>query len=181
MCISVIISEVKRKRFENIYNEYFSLVKHVCCGYLGDEELSTNTVQDVFVTFWNNMDMVKELSERNFLLTIAKNKCLNILRHKIVEQKYKEHSLYNMKLDLINLSALEHSTSSIYCKEIEKIIHNEVNKFPDSFIRTFHYKVFEGLSNKKISLIEDVSERTIEYRLRKINLALKERLKEYIK
>lgn len=172
---------MKKRIFEKLYHDYFALVKHVCRGYLGSDELAMDTAQDVYVSAWNNIDSLKPGHEKGFLLTIAKNKCLNILRHKSIGEKYGEYSQHRANLNMINLTALENSTGLIYKKDIERIIYKEIEKMPESINRTFCMRVYDGMSSKKIARVEGVSQRTIEYRLKRANTILNLKLDDYLK
>lgn len=170
---------MKETYFKTLYHDYFSLVRHVCHSYLSDESLAMDTAQEVYVAAWNNLDKFISGREKGLLVTIAKNKCLNILRRRCIDLKYSEHSQYNEKVNLINLTALEYSADTTYCKDIETIISRELKKLPVEFANTFRMRIYQGLPNREIAEIEGVSVRTIEYRLRRINTILEKQLTDY--
>ena len=76
--------------FEGLYRDYFTRTLFFAQQYLPDPEEAREIAQETFVTLWEKRTEIRpDLSVQAFILTIAKHKCLNVLRKKIAEQKYK--------------------------------------------------------------------------------------------
>ena len=54
---------------------------------LGDEDEAKDAVQDVFAKLWAGTSPLREESQRTFLLTCVRNRCLNIIAQRKTEQK----------------------------------------------------------------------------------------------
>ena len=75
--------------FEGLYRDYFTRTLFFAQQYLPDPEEAREIAQETFVTLWEKRTEIRpDLSVQAFILTIAKHKCLNVLRKKIAEQKY---------------------------------------------------------------------------------------------
>ena len=53
---------------------------------LGDEDEAKDAVQDVFAKLWAGTIPLREESQRTFLLTCVRNRCLNIIAQRKTEQ-----------------------------------------------------------------------------------------------
>ena len=77
--------------FEGLYRDYFTRTLFFAQQYLPDPEEAREIAQETFVTLWEKRTEIRpDLSVQAFILTIAKHKCLNVLRKKIAEQKYSD-------------------------------------------------------------------------------------------
>ena len=54
---------------------------------LGDEDEAKDVVQDVFAKLWAGTIPLKEESQRTYLLTCVRNRCLNIIAHRQTQQE----------------------------------------------------------------------------------------------
>lgn len=82
------IKERDEEYFEKIYNEYYSLVKYVVYDILKDIEDTQDICQDVFLTLYEKIDQYEGKNFKYWLLQIAKNKALNHLKKRKLENTY---------------------------------------------------------------------------------------------
>lgn len=70
--------------FDNLYNSNYPKVLRLCLGYTnGDDMLSKDLAQDVFIKVWENMEAFRnESSISTWIYRITVNTCLMSLRHK---------------------------------------------------------------------------------------------------
>ena len=54
---------------------------------LGDEDEAKDVVQDIFAKLWTGTIPLKEESQRTYLLTCVRNRCLNIIAHRQTQQE----------------------------------------------------------------------------------------------
>lgn len=68
--------------FENLHNQYFSMVLHLCRGFMkGDNELAYDPAQDVFINVWNALSGYRaEASYKTRIYRITVNTCLLQIR-----------------------------------------------------------------------------------------------------
>ena len=57
------------------------------CILLGDEDEAKDVVQDVFAKLWDGTNPLREESQRTFLLTCVRNRCLNIIAQRQTHQE----------------------------------------------------------------------------------------------
>ena len=103
--------------FEIIYNTYYSRLYYYTFQFITDEENSKDIVNDVFEKIWIQRHELKLETLSSYLYTLVRNRCLDYLRHKKVEQQYAD--LYDL------ISQKEFDDSELYeyrMSRIEKII-----------------------------------------------------------
>lgn len=76
--------ELKEAQFEEIYNTNYPLVFRLCNGYTnGDESLSKDLAQDVFIKVWEHLESFRnDASISTWIYRITVNCCLLELRNK---------------------------------------------------------------------------------------------------
>ena len=78
--------------FEEIYLEYGKIVCFKIMEYIKNQDVANDLMQDVFVSFFNNLNKIKFDSIKYYLLVTAKNKALDYLKNKnnniIIDEKY---------------------------------------------------------------------------------------------
>lgn len=68
--------------FENLHSQYFSMVLHLCRGFMkGDRDLAHDLAQDVFINVWNALPGYRaEASYKTWIYRITVNTCLLQIR-----------------------------------------------------------------------------------------------------
>ena len=101
--------------FEKIYKLYYPKMFAFAKNYIQANEDAENVVQDVFVVLWEKKDELElSCTLTTYLFTLVKNRCLNYLRHKLIEEEFNTQ----MKEELgFKLYALE---SGYFGEEIKK-------------------------------------------------------------
>jgi RNA polymerase sigma-70 factor (ECF subfamily) len=89
---SYLYSELKsrsRQAFEYLYDNYSAALYGVIVNVLHDEELSNDSLQEVFVKIWNNFDSYNPQKSRlyTWMLNIARNHAIDRLRSKNIRTK----------------------------------------------------------------------------------------------
>src|SRR4051794_24115173 len=75
---------------EELFKRYYPRLCHFAFQMLNDHVMAEDIVQDAFVAYWDNKEMVSSntLSIRSFLYTSIRNSCYNISRRKKVVERY---------------------------------------------------------------------------------------------
>ena len=151
--------EEKKKRFEYIFLHYFPKVKSFAYKLLQSEEDAEDVAQDVFVKLWNYdsavWDEVKSLDV--YLYTITRNQIFNQLKHKTVENAYKE-KISKGKLEMTEQEFYE----PLYVKELQLIVKLALEQMPPQRRRIFMLSRYSHMSNLEIANKLELSVRTVE-------------------
>lgn len=166
--------------FEHLYEEYFNKAKFYANQYLRDVELAKDVAQDSFITLWEKRNEIKpELSIQAFILTIVKNKCLNILRKRITERQYSSKVM--MQEEMANLSALTDNTADEYLLvEITEMVEATLQEMPEKMSAVYRMNREKDLTYDEIAQHLDVSVKTVEYRMSKALYFFRLKFKDYL-
>lgn len=79
---------MKNKRFTKIYEEYRKLVMKIAYDSLKDRFLAEEICQQVFISFYEHMDEVKDTSVKSWLIVSSRNAVVEYLRkQKVMRNK----------------------------------------------------------------------------------------------
>ena len=77
--------------FRAIYDMYYSRILIYCSGYVTDKNIAQEMTQDTFVRLWEKSDLLPDDTMfQPLLYRIARNNCLNYLKHLKVIEKYQK-------------------------------------------------------------------------------------------
>lgn len=83
--------EQKEQQFEQLFHSEYGRMYRLAYILLGDEDEAKDAVQDVFASLWDGSITLREESQRSYLLTCVRNRCLNIIaqweRHRKAEKQ----------------------------------------------------------------------------------------------
>lgn len=124
--------------------------------YVKNAEDADEIVNDTFLTLWEKKDEVlNDLTVKNYLYTIVRNKSLNFLKKK----KLDEVNLDNeFEVASINISVIE----QIQARETEQAIFEIIEKLPPKCKQIFVLSRKEHMNNKEIASLLEISEKTVE-------------------
>ena len=168
-----------QKCFSQIYSTYFIKMTRFSQAYVIAEEDAENIVQDIFLYLWEHPEVFRTIDNMDaFLFTLVKNRCLNFLRHKFIEEEYNTQMKEELGFKLYALESLEYSYQSE--KELQEIIQRALDTLPERCREVFIKSRIEGLKYKEISEELGISVNTVENHivtaLKKLRVALKDYL-----
>lgn len=76
----------KRSLFEQLFKKNYSRLCGLAYQYLNDIEESKDVVNDAFEAVWNKFHTLQMDTADTYLMTIVRNRCLNLLEHRKVQQ-----------------------------------------------------------------------------------------------
>lgn len=74
--------QAKEQQFKELFLSEYGRMYKAAYILLGDEDEAKDVVQDIFAKLWAGTVTIKEESQRTFLLTCVRNRCLNELSSK---------------------------------------------------------------------------------------------------
>lgn len=153
------------KAFEEVFTTYFDKVKYLLTGLLRSESEAEELAQDIFVKLWMNRESIDPGKAFNtYLYTIARNTALNYLKHKLVEENFK--NCFN-DLDV----AADSSDEILFAKEISLLMEMTVCRMPAQRRTIYQLSRGKGISNTEIAEKLGITKKTVENQL---SLALQE-------
>lgn len=144
--------------FEELFRFYYPRMRRYAIHFLQDEEEANDLIQDVFLQLWDQREDLQE--DKNiiaFLFTLLKNKCLNSLKKKVIENKYLQ---YQSLFETERLYALSFAQSTDF-KSMESQLNLEIEsliaQMPEKCGIVFRLKWIEGKKIKEIATLLDIS------------------------
>lgn len=167
--------------FGYFYEKYFRRIQSFCVQFIYDAEEAENMAQEAFVHLWQNRDSVDSINGiQSFLYTYSKSKCLNLIRHNKVKDKFK-NDLLNQKereLDIEVLNSISFDTLEL--TELERIIQESISDLPPKTREVFIKKRFENKKNSEIAAEMQVTLKAVEAHMTKALKILKTKLSDYL-
>lgn len=107
--------------FQCYYEQYYHALCLWVLRMIRDEREMHDMVQEAFVTLWQNRGTIEsELHLKMFLYQVVRNRCINYLKNKKVEEKYVREYLKTEE-ELFESSVLEEELHRIIIQEIERL------------------------------------------------------------
>ena len=77
----------REKQFKELFHSEYGRMFKAAYILLDDEDEAKDAVQDVFARLWDGTTPLREASQRTFLLTCVRNRCLNIIAQRQSRQE----------------------------------------------------------------------------------------------
>ncbi len=172
-----IIRKIKKgdiKAFELLFKQNYKDLCSYAFYYLKNTEDAEEIVQDIFFIIWKKREELNIKSIKSYLYQSVKNNCLQRIRHKSLNDKYKSY---------IKHSYSEHSEQAdkiLNAKEISEIIEKTFDSLPERCKQIFQLSRYEGLKYKEIAEKLSISIKTVEANMGKALKHFRNNLKAYI-
>jgi RNA polymerase sigma-70 factor (ECF subfamily) len=167
--------------FTYFYDKYFRRIQAFSVQFVYDKDEAENLAQEALLYLWQNRESVDSINGiQSFLYTYAKSKCLNMIRHNKVKDKFKSDVLNQKEreLDIEVLNSIQFDTLEL--TELERIIHESINELPPKTREVFIKKRFENKKNAEIAEEMQVTLKAVEAHMTKALKILKTKLSDYL-
>ena len=169
-----------KNSFRNIFREFYQPLCHLSQHYLEDEDEAKGVVQDAFVKLWEiRNELNPDSNLRNFLFTLVKNSCLNLLNRRKILLKHHEKIRW-MEMHYQYESLVRLGDDYLEFNELKEKIDQAIRNLPEHCRIVFEMSRFEDLKNREIADKLGVSQKTVEAHLTKALKILRNDLKDYL-
>lgn len=172
----ILVRELRKgnsKAYEELYAHFHKKLYNYCYKITKNELESQGLVQEVFISVWENRkNLDEERSFSGFLFKIARNKCLNVLKHKVSQRVY-YHYVKNGQYDPNDL------WNKIEFEELNKIISDTIESLPERRKEIFKLSRHHGLTYKEIGSRLEISENIVDHEIRKALGEIKDSLAKF--
>lgn len=169
------LSESDNSSYSIIFTTYYSDLVQFAGTFILDLDTCEELVQDAFVYFWENRQSLKiQTSLKSYLLKMVQNRCIDWLRHLKIQDQYNVYADHHLRL-------MENNTENyILYSELKANLEKALDSLPPEIALAFRLNRQEGLTQHEIAECQNVSVRTIEVRIGKALILLREQLKDYL-
>ncbi|MBN2011730.1 sigma-70 family RNA polymerase sigma factor [candidate division KSB1 bacterium] len=171
--------------FETIVKTYQDNVLNTCYHFLHDKLDAEDVAQDVFIEIFRSIGKYREEAQLStWIYRIAVNKSLDFIRKK----KRKKRFAYMVNLwggtddeTQLQLSSPENPENDLEQQEQIDILNSAINALPENQKIALTLSKYDGLSNKQIADILDISLSAVESLIHRAKQNLQKRLYNYFK
>ncbi|MEI7423883.1 MAG: RNA polymerase sigma-70 factor [Prolixibacteraceae bacterium] len=166
--------------FRHIFQQFYQPLYHLSSHYLEDPDEAKEVVQNAFVKLWEVRQNLNEDSNiRNYLFTLVKNNCLNLLKRKQLLLKHHE-KLKWMEMHYQYQSLSRMGDDYLEFNELKEKIDQAIKNLPEHCRVVFEMSRFEELKNREIAEKLGVTQKTVEAHLTRALKILRNELKDYL-
>lgn len=166
--------------FRSLFDCHYLPLCHLGRFYLKDEEEAKGVVQEAFIKLWDNRQGLNPDSNlQNFLFTLVKNDCLNILkRRQMMLKHHNEIRQTEIQYQYESLSRI--SIDYLEFKEMNEQIDSAIKNLPERYRIVFEMSRLKNMKNSEIAEELQLSQKAVEARMTKALKILRDELKDYL-
>lgn len=143
---------------EDIYKKYKSYFMRYAVRVMSDEFYAEDVVQDVFIGLFQQSNyFVSEAAALKYVYTAIYNRCVDLLRHRQIAERYEEACNDKKKREVYS-----DERNELLTKEFLMIVENKIDALPPKCKQIFIMKYRKEFSNPDISDALKLSLRTVE-------------------
>ena len=164
----------RQANFDFFFDKYYSGLCVYAYRILKSKSVAEDIVQDFFVRVLENRKNIKiDSSVKSYFLRSVHNRCLDYIAHQRV---IANHELYQQTMR----SEEYFQEYPMIDTELKQQIEIAIQNLPDGIRETFIFNRFDGLSYQQIAIHQNVSVKTVEYRISKALGILRKDLSDYL-
>lgn len=162
------VAEGNHVAFETIFEQYQRKVYTYAITILRDETAAEEIVQEVFMNIWMKREQLASVNNfAAYIRTVAKNKTLETLRRKAIEQRHKFSTIAGWVES-------DYSTqNTIILSETEKIVADAINILPPQQKKIYKLCYYDGIKQQEVANQLNISIQTVKVHLREASKSLK--------
>lgn len=173
----ILIQSIKKgsyKAFEQVFRKYYPVLCAYAHRFVDMEEVE-DIVEECMVWLWEKREVVTiNTTLSQYLFSMVRHRSLNFLTRKGIAEK--AASWYFMTLKENSREDIDHYV----VEELRNRIQEGINALPESYRNAFVMHRFHGMSYKEIAEINNVSAKTIDYRIQQALKLLRKHLSDYL-
>ena len=160
----------EQKKLEKLFKEHYRQMYRLATILLHDDAESKDVVHDIFARLLAGHSDLKEETVESYLITSVRNRCLNIIRNRQIQERVEHLYLLDLEMSIISTDFLE---------EEMRLLHKGVNQLEPPVCKEVIMQHFrDGITFKEIASRLGVSETTVYKYLRRALSQLRTQLKE---
>ncbi len=163
-----------KSAFNILFNHFYQGLCLFAKQFVEHNTDAEGIVQDIFVSIWENRAKLEiKKSFKSYLFTSVKNRCLDKLKHKKIQEKYKTGFLQRIENE-------ENYYDLFVISELREIINSSIDALPAACQKIFKMSRFDSMSHQQIADELNLSVRTVNTQISKAIKTLRVQLKDYL-
>lgn len=164
-----------KSAFQLLFSDFFAPLCLFAHRYIKDKDVCEDLVQELFYQIWKNRKKIRiKTSTRNYLVTNVKNACIDYLRRRELENRFREKQG-------IELDARINEKETLYgITELEEMLNAALGKLPPTVRKTFEMSRLEAQTYAQIADKCGLSVKTVEAHMSRALKLLRKELKDWL-
>ena len=150
-----------RKDVESLFKTHYVQMYHLALTLLFDEAESKDVVSEVFASLLSGSTIVRTDNAQAFLLASVRHRCLNVLQHKQVQERF-ARLLIEDKDTLVSNDTVEEQI------QMEELMHYMQDSLPPLSIEIFRLRYLKEMTCQEVAEALNVSRQTVYAHLKQI-------------
>jgi RNA polymerase sigma-70 factor, ECF subfamily len=160
--------------FDAVFRQWYPQLVRFAESMLQERAVAEEIAQDVMLAVWNRRNQLKiEDSPGGYLMRATRNRTLNELRHRRVQQKSEP---YLAAPEAVAASA----EADLADQQLQAALRRAMNTLPDRCREVFELSRVQGLRYAEIAQAMDISVKTVETQMGKALRILREQMAPWI-
>jgi len=157
-----------KKVFREIFHLYYPRLEKYAIYFLRNHEEAEDVVQETFLQTWNERKTLKNKNHlESFLFTLVRNKCLNKLKRKVVEDKFIVNQLKERSEELYHISFGMNDEFLTMEERLHLDLEKIIIEMPERCGIAFRLRWIEGKKNREIAQEMKISTTMVDKHLAK--------------
>ena len=157
-----------QRKLEALFRQHYRQMYRLATILLHDDAESKDVVHDIFAQLLDNSDRLREETAESYLLTSVRNRCLNVIRGRQIQERVERLYLLDLETTILPTDRFN---------EELKILHNGISLLEPPVCRDIILQHFrDGITFKEIARRLGVSETTVYKHLRRALESLRQQL-----
>ena len=148
-----------RKEVESLFKTHYAQMYHLALTLLFDEAESKDVVSEVFVSLLSGRTVVRADKARAFLLASVRHRCLNVLQHKQVQERF-------ARLLMEDSETLESKDTAEEQMQMEEMMRYLQNSLPPMSLKIFRLRYLQEMTCQEVAEVLNVSRQTVHTHLK---------------
>lgn len=169
------IRQGNERIFEVVFRKYYQSLCNYANSMLKELDEAEEIVQNLFSGIWEKRtDLEINVSLKSYLYRAVHNHCLNRIKHLKIREEYQQYAdnYYETSYESVNQIVIKN--------ELERKIHEAIDKLPEQCRLIFRLSRFEELKYHEIAEQLGISPKTVENQVGKALKILRTELAEYL-
>lgn len=172
----------KPAAFKEVFRLLYPRMRGYCKLFIADDNEVEDVIQECFITLWEKRKSINpEKSIESFIFVILRNRCLNVLKSKKIEDR-------KVEIENLDVNELQYLYQLDFSEKEEKSIEEmliesfreAVDELPEKMKQVFVACKIQGKKQKEVAEELGISVKMIEKQISKAKLQIRDKLmKQY--
>ena len=148
-----------RKDVESLFKTHYTQMYHLALSLLFDEAESKDVVSEVFASLLRGSTVVRADNAKAFLMASVRHRCLNVLQHMQVQERF-------ARLLIADSDTLVSNDTAEEQMQMEELMRYLQNSLPPMSLKIFRLRYLQEMTCQEVAEVLNVSRQTVHTHLK---------------